>query len=119
MVAKRHTNGHGVLWMHRSYNNIEKHPDIDKFRTIYQRVHIKEDDLAAVAGLSTSTVKNMFGGKTKDPRASTFQKLATSFGYEYGLQQVKEINYDKEIPKAKEQRKAYYEKLHKPKRKRS
>jgi len=111
--ANGNGNGHiikgkgGTLWMHRSYNNVEKNPDIDKFRTFFQKVHVKEDDLAAIAGLSTSTVKNMFGGKTRDPRSSTFQKMAKSLGCEYVLQETKPVNYEKEIPKAKEERKSY------------
>jgi transcriptional regulator with XRE-family HTH domain len=100
-------NSRGVLWMSRSYNCIDKNPEIDVFRTLYQRIHIKEDDLAAIAGLTTSTVSNMFGGKTRDPRHSTFAKLAGAMGKKYGLVDDHEINYAKEVPKAKEQRKLY------------
>lgn len=97
----------GSLWLTRSYNHIDKNPEIDVFRTLYQRIHIKEDDLAAIAGLATSTVTNMFGGKTMDPRHSTFAKLAGAMGKKYGLVDDHDINYAKEVPKAKEQRKLY------------
>jgi hypothetical protein len=70
------TNGVGMLWLTRAYNFIDKNPEIDRFRTVYQREHIKENDLAAMAGLAVTTVKNMFGGVTKDPRHSTFAKIA-------------------------------------------
>lgn len=97
----------GILWLHRSYNNVTKDPEIDRFRTIYQQEHIKENDLAALAGLSTSTVKNMFGGTTRRPQHATFAKMASAMGYEYGLQREKTPDYDSEIPKAREEYKAY------------
>lgn len=64
----------GTMWLRRSYNFIDKDPEIDKFRTIYQKEHIKENDLAVLAGLSASTVKNMFGGETKGPNTRRSQK---------------------------------------------
>lgn len=97
----------GSLWLTRSYNHIDKNPEIDRFRTLYQRIHVKEDDLAALAGLATSTVNNMFGGKTRDPRHSTFAKIAGAIGWSYQLVEDHNVNFDKEIPKAKEQRKLY------------
>jgi transcriptional regulator with XRE-family HTH domain len=99
----------GTLWLRRSYSFVDKDPEIDKFRTIYQQEHIKEDDLAALAGISTSTVTNMFGGKTKKPQHATFAKMAAAMGYEYGLQRIGNPSYDKAIQEAKEQRKAYWE----------
>jgi transcriptional regulator with XRE-family HTH domain len=103
------SNGHGSMWLTRSYNFIDKDPEIDKFRTIYQKEHIKEDDLAALAGLSTSTVRNMFGGQTSRPQHATFAKMASAMNYEYGLQRgsAKAPDYEVEVPKAKEERKQY------------
>lgn len=98
----------GILWLSRSYNNVEKDPEIDRFRTLFQKERrLKEDDLAVLAGLATATVKNMFGGKTRRPLHSTFAKLAGAMDYEYTLVRTKAPNYDKEIPKAREQRKIY------------
>lgn len=93
----------GSLWLHRSYNNIDKDPEIDVFRTKYQKERIKESDLAVLAGLSLSTVKNMFGGKTRRPQHATFAKMAGAMGYKYGLQRDEAPNYEREIPKAREQ----------------
>lgn len=106
----------GSMWLRRSYNFIDKDPEIDKFRTIYQKEHIKEDDLAALAGLSTSTVKNMFGGETRRPQHATFAKMAAAMGYEYGLQREQRPDYVSEIPIAKEQRKAHRAALAKKKK---
>ena len=110
-------NGHGRikggLWLTRSYNFVDKNPECDVFRTLYQKEHIKETDLAVLAGLSASTVKNMFGGKTRKPQHATFAKMAGAMGYRYGLQRDDAPNYEKEIPKAREEYKAHKERLRK------
>jgi transcriptional regulator with XRE-family HTH domain len=101
----------GRLWLTRSYNFIDKDPEIDKFRTIYQKEHIKETDLAVLAGLAPSTVKNMFGGETRRPQHATFAKMAGAMGYKYGLQRDDTPDYGKEIPRAREEFKAHKEAL--------
>lgn len=113
MAYKGHNSGR--LWLTRSYNFIDKDPEIDKFRTIFQKDRIKESDLAVLAGLATATVKNMFGGQTRKPQHATFAKMAGALGYEYTLQREAKPNYEKEIPKAKEERKAYLTYLEKQK----
>lgn len=112
MVKK--TNGHsrpghnsGVLWLTRSYNFIDKDPECDRFRTLYQKERIKESDLAVLAGLAVTTVKNMFGGQTRRPQHATFAKMAGAMGYKYDLVRDDAPNYEKEIPKAREQFKDY------------
>jgi|GEM_PF-1075445 len=97
----------GTLWLTRSYNFIDKDPEIDRFRTLYQRDRIKEADLAVLAGLSGSTVSNMFGGKTRRPQHATFAKMAGALGYKYDLVRDDRPDYASEIPKAREERKAY------------
>lgn len=99
--------GNGTLWLTRTYNFIDKDPEIDNFRTIYQKEHIKENDLAVLAGLSASTVKNMFGGTTRRPQHATFAKMAGAMGYSYGLQRDDKPDYESELPKAREQFKAH------------
>jgi transcriptional regulator with XRE-family HTH domain len=94
-------------WLTRSYNFIDKDPEIDRFRTIWQKERIKESDLAVLAGLAPTTVKNMFGGETRRPQHATFAKLAGAMGYEYGLQREKAPDYERELPTAREQYKAH------------
>jgi len=60
-------------WLTRSYNFIDKDPEIDNFRTLWQKDRIKENVLAVLAGLSPSTVRNMFGGETRRPQHATFE----------------------------------------------
>ena len=102
-------------WLTRSYNFIDKDPEIDTFRTLFQqeRKLFRETDLAVLAGLSASTVKNMFGGKTSKPQHATFAKMAAAMGYEYALQRDKPPDYDKELPKAREEYAAHKERLRK------
>src|SRR3954462_7707263 len=100
-----------VRWITRSYNFIDKVPECDVFRTLYQQEHLKETDLAVLAGLSVATVKKLFGGDTRQPRHSTFAKMAGAMGYKYGLQRDEAPNYDKELPKAREEFKAHKEML--------
>ncbi|UQD96082.1 hypothetical protein [Bradyrhizobium japonicum] len=107
------TNGHGGSWLRRSYNFIDKDPECDVFRTLYQKQRIKEADLAVLAGLSVSTVKNMFGGQTRRPQHATFAKMAGAMGKKYGLVDDHDVDYAKEIPKAREEFKAHKEALRK------
>jgi transcriptional regulator with XRE-family HTH domain len=86
--------------MSRSYRLIDHDPEIDKFKTLWQKEHLKEKDFAVLAGLSPQTVKKMFGNETKRPQHLTFQKMATAMGYEYTLAREAPPDYDKEIPKA-------------------
>jgi len=97
----------GILNLRWSFNFIEKDPEIDKFRTLYQKQRIKEDDLAAIAGLATTTVKNMFGGHTRRPQHLTYSKLAAAMGHEYGLIEVQRPDYEAEIAVAKQERKEH------------
>lgn len=113
-MAARKLNGHGkrghnsgVMWLTRSYNFVDKDPEIDRFRTLYQRFQIKESDLAVVAGLAASTVGNMFGGKTRRPQHATFAKLAGAMGYRYDLVADRQIDYEKEVPKARAEFREY------------
>jgi hypothetical protein len=66
-----------------------------------------------LAGLASSTVKNMFGGKTCKPQHATFAKMAGALGYKYTLTRDDAPNYEKEIPKAREEYKAHKEALRK------
>jgi hypothetical protein len=104
-----HRRGHnsGMIWMMRTYNSIDRDPEIDVFNAAFRKTRIRESDLAVVAGLVTPTVKRLFDGTTRQPRHSTFAKLAGALGKKYGLIDDKPINYEKEVPKAREQYKEY------------
>ncbi len=106
----------GVLWLQRSYNYVDKNPEIDRARTLVrQETKLKETDLAVLAGLAGSTIKNMFGGKTKDPRGSTFAKLYGAIGFKLEPVRDHKVDYEKELPKAREQFADYRKTLKKKK----
>lgn len=98
-------------WLSRSYNFIDKDPEIDVFRTFWQKERLKESDLAVLAGLTLTTVKRMFGGDTRQPRHSTFAKMAGAMGASYGLHRDDKPNYETEIPKARAEFKIHREQL--------
>jgi hypothetical protein len=94
-------------WASRSYNFIDKDPEIDVFRTLWQRERIKEADLAVLAGLAVATVKNMFGGETRRPAHTTYAKMAGAMGYTYKAVRDDTPDYQSELPKAREEFKAH------------
>src|SRR3954462_11071534 len=104
--------GNGT-WLTRSYNFVDKDPECDVFRTIYQKERIKETDLSVPAGLSVPTGRKMFGGETRRPQHATFAKMAGAMGYKYGLQRDDSPDYGKEIPRAREEYRAHKEALRK------
>jgi transcriptional regulator with XRE-family HTH domain len=107
------SNGHGSLWLTRSFNFVDKDPAIDELRTAFQdeRKLFREADLAIIAGCSPSTVKAMFGGKTARPQHLTLCKLAGALGKRYALSDDHKVDYAKELPLAKQQYAAHKEKL--------
>src|SRR5262245_489703 len=100
-------------WLIRSYNFKGRDPECDRLQSFYQKQHIKEDDLAAMAGLATATVNKLFDGTTQQPRFSTLMKLAKAMGRTYTLTGDLKPNYEVEIPTAKAERKEYREFLRK------
>jgi hypothetical protein len=94
-------------WMTRSFRLLDHDPEIDKFKTLWRDEHLKQKDLAVLAGLHEATVKNMFGGQTKRPRHTTFSSLAAAMGYEYALVREKTPDYKSEIPQARDEYKAH------------
>ena len=115
MAKLARTTNTSTSWLTRSYNFIDKDPAIDEFRTIWQKDRIKETDLAVLAGLSPSTVKNMFGGQTRKPQHATFAKMAGAMGYEYKLARDEKPDYIELLPEARQQRREYREYLRKKK----
>jgi hypothetical protein len=95
------------LWLNRIVNYIDRDPEIVRFQTLWRKERLKENDLAVLSGLAGSTVKNMFGGKTRRPAHTTFSKMAGALGYKYDLVREATPDYESEIPKAREEFKLY------------
>jgi hypothetical protein len=106
-------------WVTRSYNFINKDPIIDRLRGMWQDEHIKESELAVVAGVHPGTVSKLFGGETKKPQFATVAKLTHAMGYEHELVRSKggKPDYEKEVPIARSEYKAHKEALRKKREK--
>lgn len=100
-------------WMSRSMRLIDHDPEIDKFKTLWQKEHLKEKDFALLAGLSVATVHKMFASETKRPQHLTFRKMATAMGYTYELTRELKPNYETELPKAQAEFKEHQAELKK------
>ena len=90
----------GILKLTGSYSFIDKDPAVDQFQKIRAKEKISNDDLAVLAKLAKSTVKNMFGGKTVKPAHLTLSKLAMAMNYRYDLVRDGPPDYERELPKA-------------------
>jgi hypothetical protein len=106
----------GRLWLTRTYNVQETDPEIDRCRALYNKERkLRETDVAVLGGLAASTVKNMFGGKTRRPQHATFAKVLGAMGYRYEITRDEQPDYEAEIPKARGEFKAYRDGLAKKK----
>ena len=94
-------------WMSRSMRLLDHDPEIDKFKTMWRKQHLKESDFAVLAGLMPQTIHRMFDGQTKRPQGLTYQKMAKAMGCEYSLHQEFTPDYDKEVAKARAEFKEY------------
>ncbi len=63
-----------------TYNFIEKDPIIDVLRTRKRDVAMTDAEIATSSKLSSSTLKNWFGGKTKRPQHATVAAAAVAMG---------------------------------------
>lgn len=111
--SRKHTNG-GTIWMSRAYNVVDHDPEIDRFQQLWQKEpkkDVNETGLAMLAGLSRTTVHNLFGGTTRRPQHATFAKLASAMGFKYDLVRAATPNYEAELPKARAEFQQYREAL--------
>jgi hypothetical protein len=90
-------------WLTRSMREIEHDPEMDRFRTLWQKEHLKEKDFALLAGLNVQTVHRIFSLQTKRPQHLTYHKMAVAMGYSYTLTRDLTPNYEVEIPKARDE----------------
>lgn len=98
----------GMVWLIRRYNSIETDPEGERVRALLRKEHLKDSDIAALGGLALSTVSNLRGGKTMRPQFATLAKITGGMGFKYQLVREEQPNYEREIPKAREQRRAYF-----------
>jgi|SRR6516164_756471 hypothetical protein len=100
-MAKAIRRGNGSLRLYRSYNFVEKDPIIDELRTIDQKEGLSYREVHWLSGISENTMRNWFEGKTKRPQNASIEAFLRALGHKRVIQKVREINYVKEIEKAK------------------
>jgi transcriptional regulator with XRE-family HTH domain len=90
----------GRLSLYRSYNFVEKDPVIDRIRTIVQREHVDNNDVAKISGVSSTTLHGWFDGKTRRPQYATIAAVITSLGYSAKFVKTKRVDVAREVEKA-------------------
>jgi len=106
-------NGHDKkgLRLYRSYNFRDKDPVIDRIRTIVQDEGLKYKDIERLSSVKAQTLTNWFEGETKRPQYATIAAVTSALGYKTDFVKAKEINYEREIAKARREIEAAQEKV--------
>jgi hypothetical protein len=104
MVAKTPRKGNGSLRLYRSYNFVDKDPIIDELRTIDEKEGLSYTQIHWLSGISVSTMRNWFDGKTKRPQNASIEAFARALGYRRKFEKTREVNFEREIAKAKEEK---------------
>ena len=91
--------------LYRSYSFVDKDPVIDKVRhTIVNDEGLNYSDIHHISGVSTTTLHNCsFEGETRRPQYATVAAVTGSLGYKQEFVKSKEINFEREIAKAKKE----------------
>jgi transcriptional regulator with XRE-family HTH domain len=100
-------------WLKRSQRDLDHDPQIDEMKTLWRKEHLKERDFALLAGLSVQTVHKMFSNQTKRPQFLTYSKMARAMGHTYTLMPDHKVDYEAEIPKARDELREYQAELKK------
>jgi hypothetical protein len=87
---------HKVL---RTYRFIDKDPVCDELRTLVQDegMYKRLGNLAELASLHQSTIKNLFEGGTRKPQNATVMAIVTCLGYERKFVRTRKLNADEEL----------------------
>lgn len=103
-TPRKRGNGSGGLRLYRSYNFVEKDPVIDELRTIDQKEGLSYSQIAWLSGLTATTIRNWFEGDTRRPQNASIEAFARALGYRRKFEKTREINFEREIAKAKEEK---------------
>lgn len=89
------------LSLYRSYNFLDKDPVIDRIRTLVQDEGLSYREIGIISGVSSTTLTNWFEGETRRPQYATVAAVTGSLGYKQEFVKSKEINFQRELVKAK------------------
>ena len=70
----------GPLNLNKSYNFVDKLPYIDKLRTMIDEADFKMGYVSNKSGVTRTTLRNWFSGKTRRPQAPTLNAVGRIFG---------------------------------------
>lgn len=70
---------------YKSYNFVDKDPIIDEIRTVFDEAGVTYSWVERESGVTTVTLANWFGGKTKRPQAATINAVLRALGYKLGV----------------------------------
>lgn len=105
-MSKR-VNGHRKAprgaFVYRSYSFKDKDPVIDRIRTMVKDEGLSYGEIHVISGVSDTTLRNWFDGETKKPQYATIAAVTSSLGYKQEFVKAKEINYEREIEKARKE----------------
>jgi hypothetical protein len=73
--------GNGTLKLYTSYNFVDKDPVIDKVRTMVKREGLSYGKISGLSGVSDTTMRGWFEGKTKRPQYATVMAVVHALGY--------------------------------------
>jgi transcriptional regulator with XRE-family HTH domain len=71
-----------MLKLYKSYSFRDKDPVIDKLRTIISDEGKSYTEIAVNSGVSRTTLRQWFHGKTQRPQHATVMAVARSMGYD-------------------------------------
>jgi transcriptional regulator with XRE-family HTH domain len=100
-MAKDKRRGNGALRLYRSYSFIDKDPVIDRIRTIVKDEGLSYQEIHFIAGVAAGTLKGWFEGEVRKPQYATIAAVTYALGYKTEFVKSKQINYQRELAKAR------------------
>ena len=76
------------LKLYKSYNFRTKDPAIDLLRTAIADTGVSYARIERDSGVTTTTLRNWFHGKTRRPQHATVMAVARAIGYDFVLTKV-------------------------------
>jgi transcriptional regulator with XRE-family HTH domain len=90
-------------FVYRSYSFKDKDPVIDRLRSLVQKEGLSYGEVHVISGVSDTTLRNWFEGETRRPQYATVAAVTSSLGYTTKFVRARNVNFEREIEKAKEE----------------
>jgi transcriptional regulator with XRE-family HTH domain len=83
---------------YKSYSFVDKDPIIDEIRTVVEESGVSYKQIEDESGVTDSTLRSWFQGKTRRPQAATLNAVARALGYKLGFVPYKEAAIARKPP---------------------